>query len=69
MNKRVFKLDELSLPLEDLILEDDELRLVKGGMGVTSINGNCNCNCDCNCGCSTNGNCDCKCGCGGVTTA
>lgn len=63
MNKRVFKLDELSLPLEDLILEDDELRLVKGGMGVTSINGNCNC------GCSTNGNCDCKCGCGGVTTA
>ncbi len=65
MNKRVFKLEELSLPLDDLILEDDELRLVKGGMGVTSNNGNCNCDCSC----STNGNCNCRCSCGGATTA
>ncbi len=55
MNKRVFKLEEMNLPLEDLILEDDELLLIKGGMGVSSLGSGigCGCGCGCNCGGAT----------------
>lgn len=67
MNKRIFKLDELHLPLEDMILKDDELQLVKGGIAVTLSNGNCDCNCDCNCSCESNGRCNCNCSCLGPT--
>ncbi|WP_301703679.1 hypothetical protein [uncultured Parabacteroides sp.] len=63
MNKRVFKLEEMNLPLEDLILEDDELLLIKGGMGVSSSGAGCGCGCDC----SNGTGCGCGCDCGGPT--
>ena len=67
MNKRVFKLEEMNLLLEDLILEDDELLLIKGGMGVSSLGSGIGCGCGCSC---DNGmGCGCGCNCGGATHA
>lgn len=63
MKAKVFQLSELHLPLEDLILENDELMVVKGGnvspFGVGSQPGS-----GCGCGCADGEGCGCGCGCG-----
>ena len=71
MNKKVFKLDELNLPLEDLILEGDELLVIKGGTDISlfiSRGSGCGCGCTagngCGCGCDNCGSGNgCGCGC------
>ena len=56
---KIFKLEEVNLPFDELTLNDDELFVIKGGIGMQSLDSNNACNC--NCSCSSNSNCNCKC--------
>ena len=70
------KIEDSNLPFDELVLNDDELFVVRGGMLLTAVsngncgcngtcgpnvsNGNCKCNANCECGIDHNGNCDCN---------
>lgn len=66
-NMKTLELSKLHLPFEDLLLNDDEMLVIKGGMAMSSGNNGCDCGCSgsgctpppsnngCNCDCSGDG--------------
>lgn len=51
-----------ALGLEVIELQDDEMALLKGGVGSGPEVSNTGCNCDCSCGDEHNEGCNCGCG-------
>lgn len=71
--EKLFRLEDVNLPFNELALSDDDMLVIKGGMGAGSNSGSgCGCGCGtgagCGCGCSSGAGCGCRCasgaGCG-----
>lgn len=70
--ENLFRLEDVNLPFNELALSDDDMLVIKGGMGAGSNSGSgygcgCGCSCDsgsgCGCGCSCASGAGCGCNC------
>ena len=67
--EKLFRLEDVNLPFNELALNDDDMLVIKGGMGAGSNSGSgCGCRNGTGCGCSNGTGCGCGCeagnGCG-----
>lgn len=60
--QKFFRMSEITLPLDELKLEDNELIAIKGGAKAKVGSGNnCNCECPAGDGAGSGQNCNCTC--------
>jgi len=66
MQKEIYKLQDINLPINELELNDDELIVLKGGTRPPDVASGNNCNCGCGDGGAGDGD-HCNCGCGSAS--
>jgi hypothetical protein len=62
--KKFFRLSEVTLPLDELKLEENEFLAIKGGQTEGNRSGR-NCHCECNTSDNSGSGRNCNCNCGG----
>lgn len=58
--EKLFRLEDVNLPFNELALSDDDMLVIKGGMGAGSNSGS-GYGCGCGCRCASGAGCGCNC--------